>query len=753
MGENFSNKLRFGPFEADLHTRELWKHGVRIKLVGQPFEVLSELLSKPGQLVTREELRARLWPGDTFVDFNHGLNAAVNKLREALCDSAEDPRYIETLPRRGYRFIATVEGGVAKDKAHKADDGLSEGTTLPQLDAGPSIASEQAAAVATCESSALSQPSSLSQASTPLETEREPGPRPRWLKLLVPVLAVLGGLVLPRAAFMHSRAMRKAPPVARGPAKPIVPLTNLADPTSDPAFSSDGKRVAFRRQGYAPGTSGIFVKTIGSPQLVQLTDDPADCCPAWSPNGRLIAFSHFSDGKHVIYAVPAAGGALRKLYSTEAGSRRGDLDWSPDGNSVAFAAESSQKTSSIFLLALRDLTARRVTETPLLNNDWGPAFSPDGQRLAFVRTRETGLPEDIMVMPAAGGESRVLVSFHNGILGPPAWTADSQSVVFASGNEPGLLRVSVSGGEITSITDAGTPTWHPAIARTGDRLAYLEGLKAVSIWQMDFSKLAAPSSQRVVVTDTGRNEGAQVSPDGKKLVFMSSRAGKLDIWISDRDGSNAVQLTDMGVTGTPRWSPDSHSIAFDAGWRDHGAVFVVDVTGQPRPLVYDNFDNLVPNWSRDGKWIYFASDRTGNWQVWKVPSAGGGPVQVTARGGFAAYESSNGKMLYYSKHNMPNPDVWSVPVGGGTETPISPLVRPEDWANWAPVDRGIYFVEVDTTGKAQVMFFDFASGQATRMAALDKLPFWLSASPDGKSVLYEHLDQENSHVMLLEGFR
>jgi TolB-like protein/Tfp pilus assembly protein PilF len=100
--------VRFGPFEADLRAGELRKHGVKLKLVGQPFEVLAMLLECAGQLVTREELRARLWPTDTFVDFDHGLNAAVNKLREVLNDSAEKPNYVETLPRRGYRFISAV---------------------------------------------------------------------------------------------------------------------------------------------------------------------------------------------------------------------------------------------------------------------------------------------------------------------------------------------------------------------------------------------------------------------------------------------------------------------------------------------------------------------------------------------------------------------------------------------------------------------------------------------------------------------
>src|SRR5215475_14457042 len=104
-----SSRVKFGLFTVDLHTHEVLKNGIRIRLVGQPFDILAVLLSRPGELVTREELRMRLWPGDTFVDFDHGLNAAVNKLREALGDSADSPRFVETLPRRGYRFIVAVE--------------------------------------------------------------------------------------------------------------------------------------------------------------------------------------------------------------------------------------------------------------------------------------------------------------------------------------------------------------------------------------------------------------------------------------------------------------------------------------------------------------------------------------------------------------------------------------------------------------------------------------------------------------------
>ena len=120
MNKSNSNRARFGPFEVDLHTHEIWKDGVQVKLMGQPFETLTVLISRPGELVTREELRMRLWPKDTFADFDHGLNAAVNKLREALNDSAESPKYVQTLPRLGYRFIVPVTQNVPQPPAQEA---------------------------------------------------------------------------------------------------------------------------------------------------------------------------------------------------------------------------------------------------------------------------------------------------------------------------------------------------------------------------------------------------------------------------------------------------------------------------------------------------------------------------------------------------------------------------------------------------------------------------------------------------------
>src|SRR5262249_40465141 len=123
----------------------------------------------------------------------------------------------------------------------------------------------------------------------------------------------------------------------------------------------------------------------------------------------------------------------------------------------------------------------------------------------------------------------------------------------------------------------------------------------------------------------------------------------------------------------------------------------------------------------------------------------------TTHGGFAAYPCSGSNDLYYSKFNLPDPEVWRLPLEGGLETRV-PQVRPADWASWAPVQKGIYFVARKMNQEPTLMFFDFANSGVSKVASLDKLPFWLSASPDGNSLLYEHLDQENSHIMLLQNF-
>ena len=190
---------------------------------------------------------------------------------------------------------------------------------------------------------------------------------------------------------------------------------------------------------------------------------------------------------------------------------------------------------------------------------------------------------------------------------------------------------------------------NPAISSRGNRLAYEQRSQNINIWQIEVPTATQPSrSATKLIASTRADAGPQFSPDGTRIVFCSDRTGSYEIWVCDTAGSNLVQLTSFGG---PCW--DS---AVVAGWPPHrvrwriGGIHVIDVDGGPsRRVASEHSDGVVPSWSRDGQWIYFASPRTGRSEVWKVPAAGGQAVQITKRGGFAAFESQDGKSLYYAK--------------------------------------------------------------------------------------------------------
>ena len=753
MTQNVSNRARFGSFEVDLYTHELWKFGTRLKLVGQPFEILAVLLSKPGELVTREELRARLWPADTFVDFNHGLNAAVNKLREALNDSADNPRFVETLPRRGYRFIATIEWLPASPTAIVATvppvtvSPVPPVAILPQVPPSPSLGSQ---------------------------TGMETSSKNKWPRFFMGA-AVLVTLLLAGTLLLKTVSGYGARLVARSSPQRTRAL-KLID-ASEPALSPDGNSVAFVRRGESPGEAGIFVAPVGSDQLVQLTSNEGDCCPVWSPDGRSIAFSNFANNEFTIHVVSADGGSAQKRAAEQSSTptsaafvvpaatrehkidtngvipQRGEIDWSPDGRSLAFSS-----TKGLYLLSLQDSSVLCLTEPPPMAQDWGPAFSSDGDKILFVRSRQVGLPDEIWLTPVTGGGATRLLSEPGRIVSSPQWSYDGRSVIYSSNRSghPSLWRVSLDAPDsIVQIKEAGSPAWDPVVSHRGYRMAYQRLIRNLSIWQLDLSSSRGerPSILLAATSDTDQGPAPQFSPDGKKLAYMSDRSGTMEIWVSNRDGSDAFQLTAVGVAGTPRWSPDSQSIAFDANASNGPKVLTINLRGgAPQLLTPDQFESEVPSWSRDGKWIYFASSRSGDLQVWKAPAGGGTPVQVTHQGGHAALESPDGKTLYYAKNPMADPEIWQVPVGGGPETPL-PLVRPGTWASWQVVDNGILFVGPSLGHNAVLSLYDFARQRTTTITVLDRVPFWLGATQDGRTVAFDQPGQEQAQTMLVDNFR
>src|SRR5215475_2007874 len=275
-------RVRFGIFEADLRSRELFKQGRKVRLHQQAFQTLALLLEHPGELVTRDELHRRLWPSDTFVNFDLGLNSAVKKLRDALSDSADSPRYVETLPRRGYRFIAAVTRSSPVTAVVGASETSKATESVPppvEIDDIPPFA----------------------------QVEKEDHPakgRNRRRFYLITAAVVAGFFLFPTMVWFVVRLVMVAGARdGHSPGQHIRPLTNLNAETSEPAFSPDGNYIAFRAEGTKPGEGGLLAKAVGGDQPVPLTKNAGDCCPAWSPDGQTIAFARFEEKEFQIYTA------------------------------------------------------------------------------------------------------------------------------------------------------------------------------------------------------------------------------------------------------------------------------------------------------------------------------------------------------------------------------------------------------------------------------------------------------------------
>ncbi len=686
--------IRFSTFEVNFHTGELRQRGQKVKLQEQPLQVLAALLERPGQLITREELRGKLWQADTFVDFDHGLNAAIKRLRDALGESAESPIFIETLARRGYRFIGNVE-----------------------------------------------MPAGIPSA--------PPGP---WRWLSTKRNAVLGGLtvcVLALSFLHYSNSLR-----SKAVQPPVIPsvtpaVTNVGEKHA-PSLSPDGQHLAFAWNGGAGPHFSIYVKLVGTEESLRLTNQESiDFNPVWSPDGRYIAFCRFMKGEKGIYIISALGGAERKVRSTlwrEHFWSANRLSWSPDAKLLAFSdrASDEENTPSIFILTLDSLAARRLTSPQRSRSDINPVFSPDGQTLAFYRG-----PEGVFTVPVAGGEERRLTSRSYGW--GLAWTPDGRDLVFPDAGW--LWKISLGGGEAEQL-HFGQDGVQPSIR--GNRLVYVRQTANLNIWRRNLNSLLLAGPSDRFISSTRIESAPQFSPDGSRIAFESTRSGAYEIWTCKGDGTGLVQLTHLNsVTGTPRWSPDGQRIAFDSRTTGNPDIFVVDSQGgPPRKLTSEPSLELLPSWSRDGHWIYFASNRTGGWQVWKMPSTGGPTVQVTHQGGFAAFESTDGRFLYYAK-GPGVPGLWRISTNGGEEIELMSSLEAGYWGYWAVVENGIYYL--DTATKPRISFFNTSTCRTTRVFDLENRPAreapGLAVSPDKKTILYTQLDALNSDIMLVDNFR
>ncbi|MCC6860142.1 MAG: serine/threonine-protein kinase [Bryobacterales bacterium] len=588
------------------------------------------------------------------------------------------------------------------------------------------------------------------------------------LRLAAVLVVIAAAAVLAVLAWF-----RMAGPLSTAPRPPvgILPFTTFPGFESQPYFSPDGSQVVFTWYGENNQNADVYVQKLSGGGLFRLTTNPAeDVSPTWAPDGQRIAFLRLSQKETAVFVSPAGGGIhgmITEVFPTRIETTGRHLDWSSDGRFLAVADKrAAEEPFAIFLVEAATGRKQRLTRPPAnMVGDSGPVFSPDGRRVAFIRALSPGVT-DIYVAPAAGREgewqARRLTSDNRSVFSL-TWTPDGHWIVFSS-NRTGsqnLWRVRVE-GETGSTPPVRLPgiadnASEPAFSRDGRWLAWSQVFRDTNIWRIALAGRRPSGAPREAIASTLYDSSPQVSPDGKRVAFRSTRSGTNEIWVCDSEGQNCAQVTRFNgpLTGSPRWSPDGRWIAFDSRPEGQADIYVVGADGGfPRRLTQNPSPDVVPSWSRDGKWVYFSSNRDGTWQVWKAPAGGGGAVRVTSGGGFAPLESPDGRYVYYAK-SPTLPGLYRQALPSGAEALVLPALKPGFWGCWAVARDGIYYIDRVPDARDNALYFlDPSSGQSHRVMVLEKPPAVadgvLALAPDGSYALYTQIDQAGGDIMLAQ---
>jgi eukaryotic-like serine/threonine-protein kinase len=666
-------RITFGPFEVNTSTGELLKGGTRVRLSAQPFSILLLLLKTPGEVVTREQLREQIWAEGMFVDFEHGLNAAMNKLRRALSDSAENPRYIETIPGRGYRFVGML------DPARVAPISI-----VAAPDARP-----------------------------------EP-PRRRRVGRLERLIWAAGALVCLGVGFrLHTAAPLAAD--AGPPGFQLNQLTRNAGLSHRPALSRDGKLLAYTSDASPDGGMDLYVKQVAGGQPIRLTFDGAgNNWPDFSPDGSKIVFRSNRDGGG-IYEIPAFGGQSRLV--ARAGFRP---RFSPDGTKVAYWAGAETiyatipGTASVWVVSAAGGQPQRVA--PHLSAARTPIWSPDGKRLLFVGYASARLYDeanlDWWVATVDGSDGvrtglrdalhRAALPISSGSFPTPfCWSKEAQTVMFSrgSGDAQNLWEIGLSPetGKVAGVprrVTVGAGIAEDVSCAADGALAFTSRESASNIWLLPFDlNRGAPTGVAQRITDGAGDRGfPSLEKNAHLVAFFSNQAGRSNIWKRDvAAGTESMVARSTALQRFPVISPSGTKIAYAVNEED-GARTVYVAAGGSEPEKVCEGCVRPTDWSSDEKsLLIFAAtpyqinllDVSTHQQTVLLKH----PTNHLLYGHF----SPDNRWISFTIRMSPTrARVAIAPLAGPRPIPESAWITvadvwTEDWANWSPDGRTLYF--------------------------------------------------------------
>ncbi len=570
-----SARIRVGEFEVDLRWGEVRRNGDKIKLQQRPFQIFAALIERPGEVVTREEIQQKLWPSDTFVDFEHSINTAVNKLREALGDDAENPRVIETLPRYGYRLISPVE--IVHVNGTGPDVAIAPAPLLPK---GPLVTRWQ-----------------------------KPWPIPVTGAAFAALLAILF-LVL----YFWSPWRR----TAAAPRDTWTQITDFSDSATSPALSPDGHMIAFIRGPDTFVTRGeIYVKMLPDGLPLQLTrDNRLKMAPTFSPDGSRIAYTTTEPSlEWNTWILPILGGEPERLLPNAAA-----LTWvdrqqvmfseSKNGNIMGLATASESRTGE------RDIYVPS-NSAGMVHRSW---VSPDGKWVLLSEMDNVGwLP--CRMLPFDGSTSGEPVGPKKARCTYAGWSPDGRMMYFSADAGDGyhIWRQHFSHGEPEQITFGPTEEEGIAVSPDGRSLVTSAGIRRSTVWVHDSRgdrQISGEGFARVPGLGFGGGADARsvFTPDGKRVFYLvrteSSRAYTSgELWTTDLDSGRSEAVLPGIAMNEFHISPDGERVAFatqNAQSTSHVWMASLDRRRPPKQLAASAFKGI--SFSSGGDFYFLAQE-------------------------------------------------------------------------------------------------------------------------------------------------
>jgi Tol biopolymer transport system component/DNA-binding winged helix-turn-helix (wHTH) protein len=683
---------RFGEFETDLDSGELFKNGLKVRLPEQPFQFLAILLECPGEVVSRDDFRRRLWPEDTYVDFDRSLNTAASKLRDALGDSAETPRYIQTLPRRGYRFIAPVNEAVAVPLNSPAGE-------IKQLVS-------------------------------------------RWQlrRRLVWVAAAVAVVLMSGLTYLNWQSSSSLPQIVRS-----VQITNDGFGKS-PELATDGPRIYFSAWKGGRGVLAQVAAVGGDTERMPapVFGDTNACLRGISPDGQQILVATGRQFTRLegfpLWTFRPSGLAGRRLGELVGN----DADWSPDGRRIAYATYNQVWTADA-----SGMRKRKVAEKEGLASY--PRWSPDGQRIRFTSLAWETYQNKIWEVSAEGGAVRPLLPDWSAPQWGGRWTPDGNYYVFNS--ESNIWAVSEKrpwfrkkGLKPIQLTAGPLHYYAPLPAADGRGIFAVGEMRRGEVLRYD-----AKQSEFLPTFPGLSADGIDYSRDGEWIVYVTYPQG--DLWRSRLDGSQRLQLTSAPMKAfLPHWSPDGRQIVFSA--RKPGEVwnaYLIGAEGGTPEVVAPSTtpqDTRSASWSPDGTRLVLTSPTAPLSLIfWDVQTHRSSPVPMSDGLGEPIW-SPDGRYICAIRKVDSARMLFDV----GKQTWSENITPRECWfPSWTPDSKSFYCIE----GKGDAIHrFDVATRRTQKVTSLadyrvaaNSLSIWLSVSPDGSPLILNDVGTQEIYAL------